>query len=161
MFEIKDNFLSEVDFKLIENTILKNNFFPWFKQDHKVYEDDKEVQFTHYFYNKFGFCSDFFKCLNPILDKINPSALVRIKANLSYKENTIRPYLMHTDQSKDLKNLKTGIFYLNTNNGKTLFDDQEVQSVRNRMIIFPNYLLHTGTTHTDTNFRCVINFNWY
>lgn len=161
MVEVKDNFLSKEDFKVIEDTVLNNNLFPWFKQDRKVYKNDGEVQFTHYFYDRFTFNSEFFKCLNPILNKINPSALLRIKANLSYKENSIRPFMMHTDHPKDLDNLKTGIFYLNTNNGKTLFNDQAVQSVSNRMIIFSNHLVHTGTTHTDTEFRCLINFNWY
>ena len=35
-----------------------------------------------------------------------------------------------------------------------------IDSVKNRMIIFPTSKRHAGTTHTDTMYRCVINFNW-
>ena len=30
-----------------------------------------------------------------------------------------------------------------------------------RMIIFPASKQHAGTTHTDTTYRCLINFNWF
>ena len=63
------------------------------------------------------------------------------------------------------KNINTSIFYLNTNNGITIFEDtkEEVESVSNRMITFPGYLKHTGTTPTDKDVphRILINFNYF
>ena len=54
------------------------------------------------------------------------------------------------------------LLYMNTNNGKTIFEDgEEVDSVENRMVIFPASRMHAGTTHTDAMYRCVINFNWF
>ena len=58
-------------------------------------------------------------------------------------------------------NPKTAIFYINTNNGYTLFEDgTKVESVENRICIFPYYMKHTGTTCTDKNQRVVININY-
>ena len=87
---------------------------------------------------------------------------MRIKANLQTKDSKIRTSAMHTDWPNPLENQKTGIFYMNTNNGKTIFNDgEEISSVENRMIIFPASRRHAGTTHTDTMYRCLINFNWF
>ena len=58
--------------------------------------------------------------------------------------------------------MKTGIFYVNTNNGKTIFKNgKEVESIKNRMVIFPSNIEHAGTSNTDTENRIVINFNWF
>ena len=41
-------------------------------------------------------------------------------------------------------------------NGNTI----EVESEANSMVVFPNTLRHTGTTHTDKEFRYVLNINY-
>ena len=57
---------------------------------------------------------------------------------------------------------KTAIFYINSNNGLTLFKNgQIIESVENRMVIFNSQLEHTGTTSTDTKNRIVVNFNYF
>ncbi len=67
------------------------------------------------------------------------------------------------DMSEEkLKQWKTSIFYVNTNNGYTKFEDGTiVESVANRMVIFPANIKHTGTTCSDEKRRVVINFNYY
>ena len=70
------------------------------------------------------------------------------------------------DSYPNLKNNgKTSILYMNTNNGVTIFEDskKEVESIENRMAIFPTTTRHTGTTNTDPDIpdRCVINFNYF
>ena len=93
--------------------------------------------------------------------KINALSLIRIKANLQLRDSSIKESGMHTDVNIISQKQKTGVFYINTNNGKTIFQDgQKVDSVENRMVIFPSSLHHNGTTHTDTLYRCVINLNW-
>ena len=63
---------------------------------------------------------------------------------------------------KDVDDCITSIFYLNTNNGKTIFESGlEVDSVENRMIIFDSNEKHHGITTTDTPRRCLINFNYF
>ena len=57
---------------------------------------------------------------------------------------------------------KTAIFYLNTNNGYTLFEDgTKIESVANRLLTFDANLPHTGTSCTDKQFRCVLNINYF
>ena len=67
---------------------------------------------------------------------------------------------MHNDvYSKE--NLKTGILYLNTNNGSTVFENnKKIKSEENKFVYFSTNLKHSGTTHTDERYRIVLNFNW-
>ena len=61
-----------------------------------------------------------------------------------------------------LKQSSTSIFYVNTNNGYTKFEDgTKVESVANRMVTFPSNMKHTGTSCTDERIRVVINFNYF
>ena len=66
---------------------------------------------------------------------------------------------MHIEQSVECT---TAIYYVNTNNGYTEFEDgSRVESIENRLVTFPSYMKHTGTTCTDQKRRIVINFNYY
>jgi len=69
----------------------------------------------------------------------------------------------HTDVTNDYKNSKTAVFYLNNNNGYTLFKKgkRKVESVANRIVIFDAKEEHTTVTQTDTNIRVVLNLNFY
>ena len=51
---------------------------------------------------------------------------------------------------------------MNTNNGRTDFKDGiKVNSVENRLVVFPSNLEHTIVTCTDKKIRVVINFNYF
>ena len=57
--------------------------------------------------------------------------------------------------------MKTSIFYMNTCDGYTKFEDGTVvESVANRFVTFPNHTEHTGTTTSNSDYRLVINFNY-
>jgi len=160
--KIYDNFLKQPDFDKLEELFFTDNHFPYFFKPFKVSEGDGFIQFNHYFYDQQIILSDFFEYVLPILEGLDVRSLMRVKANLQPKEDNIRVTKLHLDMCDPLDNQKTGIFYVNTNNGKTIFEDgTEVDSVKNRMIIFPGSKQHAGTTHTDTALRCVINFNWF
>ena len=59
-------------------------------------------------------------------------------------------------------NMMTAIYYVNSNNGYTEFEDgTKVDSVRNRLVTFPSSMKHRGVSQTDTRTRMVINFNWF
>tara|TARA_B100000214_G_C23817260_1_gene557923 strand:- start:106 stop:618 length:513 start_codon:yes stop_codon:yes gene_type:complete len=166
--EVHDNYLSKNDFNQLKKLLLGNNF-SYYLQDCIVSEGDGFFQFTHIFYDDQVIKSKHFDNLHPILDKLNPVSLIKIKANLQIKDTEIVTTDMHRDiefgysNFRDpIENQKTGIFYMNTNNGKTIFEDgEEIESVENRLIIFPASKFHAGTTHTDTRYRCVINLNWF
>ena len=66
------------------------------------------------------------------------------------------------DTPEKLKYWSTSIFYVNTNNGYTKFEDgTKVESVANRLLTFPANMKHTGTSCTDEKTRVVINCNFY
>ena len=164
--DIIDNFLPEEDYKKIRRTIL-NTGFPWHRSNivsGRNFKDDQmlNVQFKSTFFTRSKKPEDNSKGLelvDPILKKINPTELYRIKANLNVGRTNPVCTSFHIDcYDPGL----TGIYYVNTCNGYTLFEESKikVESIANRMLIFDNKLRHTGVTCTDNKFRVVINFNW-
>lgn len=160
--KVIDNFLNDQDFDRVRS-MLSGPLFPWYYSS-KVSgaEKDKEFQFCHMFYEKCQGRSDSLNLLNPILYLLKPTALVRIKANLLLQTSTPITHDYHADFDWKHK-WWSAIFYVNTNNGKTLFKniDKEIDSKANRMIIFDGRLEHTGTTCTDKKQRIVVNFNYF
>ena len=62
---------------------------------------------------------------------------------------------------RDFPNITTAVYYINTNNGWTEFENgDKVESVANRIVIFDSNTMHTGTTCTDEKVRVLINFNY-
>ena len=56
----------------------------------------------------------------------------------------------------------TSIYYINTNDGYTEFEDgTKVESIENRLITFPTTTYHCGTTCTNQSLRILINFNYF
>lgn len=111
--------------------------------------------------------------LEPFAKKINPLVFTRIKANITFRGLKINEHGLHCDispknpsvlaENDQLSHvpMATGVYYLNTCDGYTLFEDgTKVPSVGNRFIEFDRTLKHTGTNTTDTALRSVINFNY-
>jgi hypothetical protein len=87
-------------------------------------------------------------------------SIVKIKANLMMKTTSQQVFKFHKDCPWDFK-WWTAIFYVNTNDGKTIFEKgQEIESRENRLILFDGRLKHAGTTSTDSKRRILINFNY-
>lgn len=165
-YKIIDNFLPPELFVNIQQEMLSANF-PWFmnqyliKPDGNCKIDDRyNWQFTHQFYRDFHICSDQFHLVDFILQKISPSALIRIKANLIPRTEQQIIHEYHLDHDHFDGNV--AIFYVNTNDGYTIFKDgTKIDSIENRLLIFDADILHTGTTCTDQKVRCLINFMYY
>lgn len=159
--QIYDNFINQESMNQIKSVMLDNEF-PWFLNNNIVYDNDSGpwmFQFTHNFYKDGQFVSSFTPIIHSILNNINYNSLLRIKANLG----TITPHHIqggwHVDNEFDSK---TAVFYVNSNNGGTLIKEsnQFIKSVENRFVVFDSSTVHTGISQTDTNTRCVINFNF-
>jgi hypothetical protein len=160
-----DNFLDAKTFVSLKKEMYGPNL-PWFHNEFLVYEDEVvenntwNWQLTHTFYKHNMPRSDKFQLLDPVLEKLNPSSIVKIKANLMPRTNNIIVHKLHTDI--DMFKGKTSVYYINSNNGYTLFQDgTKVESVENRMVIFDSDIPHTGTSCTNARNRCVLNFNYY
>lgn len=159
-YKITDNFLSDEEFNAIQEVMLGDSF-AWFLNPYVTVADQKEdqFQFTHNFYNYDRPQSNYLDLLQPILTKISPKAFIRIKANLTGRTDKIYETGWHTDFDFECT---TAVFYLNDNNGYTKFEDGTiVESVANRFVEFNSLEKHTGTTHTDSKIRSVINFNYF
>ena len=162
--KIINNFIDRSRFELLKKEMM-SPLFDWYITG-KVPNDETDFnfQFCHVFFNYRFEKSKYFNYLNPVLERLNPIAVNRIKANCVPKTETIQVSGLHVDINEERvidSNPKTAIFYINTNNGYTLFEDgTKVESVENRICIFPYYMKHTGTTCTDKNQRVVININY-
>ena len=167
--EIIDNFLGQDEFDELRKLFLPSDdqpgHFAWYYSDtidHK--EDINKFQFVHMFYTNSAPNSSFCDNLAHILNKLKPKAIIRIKANLLTRTPEIIQNAFHVDLGRTdtyVKYCTTSIFYFNTNNGYTKFEDGTIiESVANRMISFPANIPHTGTSCTDENIRIVINFNY-
>lgn len=163
-YQVIDDFLPEDQALAIRQTMLGPDF-PWYFSDNVTSEEyDEEhssllnYQLTHVFYYNFSWNSPQAQLILPLVDKIQPKALIRIKANLN--PVTAEPYAGGWHQDFKFP-CKTGVYYVNDNNGYTEFENGEkVESKANRFVEFDSEHLHTGVTATNVKARCLINFNW-
>tara|TARA_Y100000401_G_scaffold71988_1_gene58052 strand:+ start:1482 stop:2111 length:630 start_codon:yes stop_codon:yes gene_type:complete len=92
--------------------------------------------------------------------------IIRINATTSAGEHYMGSF--HTDyneftQPYQYKTGKTAIYYLNSNNGGTKFNDKDglfVQSKANTLVKFPTLTPHAGVWCTDAKLRFVVNMNY-
>ena len=176
--KIEDNFLEQTAFDRLQTLMMGDNFAWYFKSryytksilasDPSYKEEDvlDQFQFTHTFYEDGGAQSPYMEQLNCFLEVIHSLSILRIRANLHTRLPTFFENPFHSDIEYILeekqKQWTTSIFYVNTNDGYTEFEDgTKVESVANRMITFPADTKHTGTTCTDQQTRVVINFNYF
>ena len=173
---VVDNFLDKSEYDTLYNHIIGSTVtqqFPWYFNSKKI--DDVNIdynfQFVHNVIQNGKIDSPVtFEVLKPLLNKLKLKGLIRIKLNLTTKTSKIIKYPLHRDinvkDEKDIEqlkkdNYKIAIFYMNSNNGYTYFEDgKKVKSVANRLLKFDNVMLHSGTTCTDENQRVVININY-
>jgi hypothetical protein len=163
--KIINNFLDPKDFISLAQLFFEPfNNFPWFLSTvngPNPFVQDTSFQFVHTFFHDKKINSAFFQKrkinLLPILKRLKPKSLIRIKANLLTKSSRIIQHDYHTDY----KNCTTAIFYINSNNGHTKFKNGPlIKSKENTLIKFNSNLEHAGSTCTDQNVRIVINFNY-
>ena len=165
--KVIDNFLKEDDFKKIQD-IFMSSHIPWHYNNYVISPEYKEssehYQFIHPFCSRGCIESNFYCDLFPILDKLDYYLIIRCKANLLVKTKTNIEHGYHIDLSdlEEHHKPKTSIFYINTNNGYTKFEDGSIiGSVENRLVTFDTRMEHTGSTCTDEKVRIVINFNYF
>ena len=159
---IYDDLLPDPDYLL--NSMLSPQF-NWHFGRGVVYDsmcDELDnYQFGIVMYQNMTPKSDEFGLVNGILNysKLKIAALIRVKANLNTRTHKIIKHGFHVDLPYPCT---TAIYYVNTCNGFTEFEDGTVvESVANRFVTFPSSLKHTGTTCTDQKARMVINFNYF
>ena len=175
--EIYDDFLVPSEYEKIQYTFLGGKYnesiFPWFWGTiigNSDYDTLTNRQLSSMIYDYNHSAGIVFSGMIPQTDpnnlkeilsdpRLNVAALCRIKANLSPKTVDHNINGFHNDLPYKCT---TGIFYVNTNNGWTEFEDgTKVECVANRMITFPSSMRHSGVTTTDSHCKVLINFNYF
>lgn len=154
------------DFNLVKKYFMSERF-PWYYQDHVVFDTQKlaeekyQSQFTHQFHQSSTVVTtnENWQMLFGIFHVLQPNTFIRVKANLIPATEKIVKHGFHIDSLVPLS--YTAIYYVNSNNGYTEFEDGTVvPSVENSMVIFPSHINHTGTTCTDQKCRINVNINY-
>ena len=177
--KIDDNFLGQGEFDKIQE-VMMGELIPWYfhtryysaeRSEPSLIETTPETElnnfsFLHVFYSQHNAQSPFAQQLNGLLEILDPASIIKIKANLITRLPEIVENTFHTDLNEMTKEKQkqwtTSIFYINTNNGYTEFEDgTKVECVANRMVTFSSNLKHRGTSCTDEKTRVVINFNYF
>lgn len=169
-YEIIDNLLHYEDYNKIKNTI-HGSQFPWYWIPYQV--EEKEGSFresdapflTHTFYEMDVVLSPHYNILTPLYNRLNiNSGKLNVKANLVYKQLDSLQGNVHCDEWSQNLSHKTAVFYLGTNNGKTVLcldsGEIEINSVDNRIVIFDASIPHYVKYQTDCVRRIVLNLNY-
>jgi len=150
------NLLDNEDFLKIEKMFFNKNF-PWYLLDGILNSKSKDTQLVHMFVDKGKILSTYFENLYPIFKKLNINNLIRVKANLQLRTNNKNIGGFHIDY----ENVKTAVYYINTNNGMTIFKNgKKIKSEKNKIVVFDSNQKHSGTTCTDKQTRIVLNINY-
>ena len=177
MLTILDNFLPKTSFEKLQE-ILTSVHFTWFWSDkivgemEAICEETYNCQLFHMFSVDGQYRWDCDKeCIKDLLQKLTEYELVndmtniftkihilRAKANLNTRTFQHMRSGFHTDSSFPCK---TAIFYINSNNGFTEFENgTTVESVENRIVVFDSRIKHTGVSCTNEKRRIVLNINY-
>ena len=170
--QLQDNFLNEQEFTQIKESLFPENNklkLPWTfgpintnLKNGIVAAPKYNYYISHIFYDYHNgwntITSEHFECMRPLLVNLKPKVIMRIKANVYFWKDKPIEHGYHTDFPFDST---TAIFYVNTNNGYTKFEDGTiVESVANRVVTFPTPIRHTSVSQTDTGYRITINCNY-
>ena len=166
MIEIYDDFLPKDGFFYLENYIFSKKF-PWYyasvlgEGPDRLCDELDDMQFINMMYLDFMPQGNEFHIVEPIIrsPELRVTSLFRIKANMNPRTQEIIKHGFHLDVPY---NETTAIYYVNSNNGYTEFEDgTKIESVENRMLVFNSNSKHRGVTSTDTLKRVLINFNYF
>lgn len=157
--EIIDNFLAKDLFDKIQNDIFDQDTTPWFCiKDISGEGIEKDAYFCHMLYDKNRPCSNKFWIVEALEFVLSTRALKRVKVNLYPRTDKLVHHKDHIDFDFDHK---AAVFCLNTCNGATVIDGEEVPSIANRLIKFNPQTPHHSTNCTDQQFRANINLNYF
>jgi hypothetical protein len=173
--DIVDNFLSSYHAdsytKLFQDG---TNTFPLYYFDDlngKSYRGN--YYFVHTFIDGFKpsrFADEYFFVFVPLLSKLNLTTsnnrqynlerLWRLKVNLYPRTHRRVHHQPHRDYEPNT-GLRTCLYYINDNNGFTIFDrKRKIRSKKNTAVFFDGSNYHHSTTPTDCNWRASINIDY-
>jgi len=165
MINIVDDYLDEKDWKALHTLMCgraeDGHSLPWYMNTSVAFlegdEDPSHFYFSHMFYWECEYKSQHVDYIMPILEKMKPRALIRIKANLYPNTHKVIEHAKHKDMTFE----NNGALYMvNSCDGFTNFNGEKVESVANRMVFFDPQEWHNSSTTSNTQSRVTINFNY-
>jgi hypothetical protein len=160
---IVDDFLPPSLFNDIQNLTMGDGINWTYRPGATSVDTPDEFYFSHTAFLKDPFSiSPLFNDIKPILYfmddrlKFYLDDLIRINCTMCTNRGKIITQAMHVDY--DMPHY-TGIFYCNTTNGPTVFEDSKVDSVANRFVLFDGSMKHAATLQDDCHARVNIVFN--
>ena len=166
--DIIDNFLTSYQadsYVNIFNGIKEGmGLFPWYFKNNLNHVDGiGNYYFNHSVIMDYKVESDqWLPIFEPLISTIGISLndVRRLKVNLYPWTRRRVHHATHRDYKPDL-GLRTALYYVNTNNGVTIFDGKKtVKSMENRIALFDGSNKHHSTTPTDCNYRSTINIEY-
>ena len=164
--KIIDNFLKKETYDYF-SSFLKSEVVPWYYHpiDSTMGKTkNKNGFFSFCFYNNYKpDDKSFYEFMPHFIKGLNAKALIQIRANLNFRDKDTIESAFHIDNFCDTST--TGIFYMTTCNAKTVLKYPKnnifIESVENRMLLFPTKIKHKAIYQTDVHKRYVINFNFF
>ena len=165
--QIFNNFLDQEVFLEIKKFIMSPRC-QWRYVNYIAHKDGRDNDNDGYFVHSFKDChpqtfedrypeSPHFPLIAKILDKIKYQNILRIRSSLYPRRDVQKPDPFHIDY--DFPH-KVCIFYVNTNNGYTMFENGEkIPSVENQLATFDGSEKHCSVLKTDTSARYIVNIN--
>jgi len=166
---IIDNFLEQERFEHVRNAFIDRSFLwrvgPSLSDDNRTADPRFDYQCVRIMHTVGNTAEpELIRMITPLLKPLNIRSdnVLRVKANLVLCKHEPITAGYHVDPPDAvLGKGMTAIYYINTCNGATLFENGNVvDSVANRIVIFPNEWRHSARHQTDTATRVVINLNW-
>ena len=156
------NFLNQNAFNSIKELLLDETV-PWLYNSGVNRPNAADYQFVHGIWSASASAIptslDIWNSMQPILTYLEPSVLLKIKANLRTKTNKIEESDYHCDIV--IPGSLTAIFYINTCDGGTWIKDKFIQSISKRILLFDSNQPHQSTNCTDKKCRFNININYF
>ena len=165
--QIFNNFLDQEVFLEIKKFIMSPRC-QWRYVNYIAHKDGRDNDNDGYFVHSFKDChpqtfedrypeSPHFPLIAKILDKIQYQNILRIRSSLYPRRDVQKPDPFHIDYNFPHR---VCIFYVNTNNGYTMFENGEkIPSVENQLATFDGNEKHCSVVQTDTPARYIVNIN--
>ena len=136
--------------------------FPWLYMNCSTEIGDGNSMFNNTLYSNNQENKYYKFVCKDLIEKICPKQIFRIKANLTTNVDTYKNMFKYHTDFENINNGLTSIYYVNTNNGGTEFENGKfVKSEKGKIVTFPMNTKHKTIAHTDFSYaRIVININY-
>ena len=156
---IVDDFLPQPFFDELVAKV-ESEDFPWFYSGYvSAVSDTSDFYYIHTLYNNYKPNSGMFNAIGPVLDLLQPKAIIRCRAISYIGKSDLIEHGKHTDFGWPHQ---VCILYLNTNDGFTRLDNgDKIMSVANRALFIDGTTVHNSSNCTNAKRRLVLTFNYF